>query len=98
MRSLVLFAMRMFRAASAGRCVLAAVAYAVSAVPFHVDAVEADTMRFRNECFANAVESCFVIAEGTLDRGAPERFDNLPWEQIEGIRPRKADLIASRSR
>jgi hypothetical protein len=76
--------MRKFLASGAVRCVLAAVAYALGAVPIHVDAVEADTMRFRNECFANAVESCFVIAEGTLDRGAPERFDKLPWEQIGG--------------
>ena len=67
-----------------GRRILAAVACAVGAFPLRVDAVEIDTMHFRNDCFAGAVKSCFVIAEGTLDRGAPQRFDKLPWEQIGG--------------
>jgi hypothetical protein len=34
-------------------------------------------MRFRKDCFANAYEACFVVAEGTLDSGAAERFEEL---------------------
>ncbi|WP_207541256.1 COG3904 family protein [Sabulicella rubraurantiaca] len=35
----------------------------------------AQSMSFAFHCFANASESCFVIAKGTLDGGAADRFD-----------------------
>jgi hypothetical protein len=35
----------------------------------------AQPMKFAFHCFANASESCFVIAAGTLDGGAAERFE-----------------------
>lgn len=59
-------------------------ACAVGAIPICAAAVEADTMRFRNECSSNAFESCFVVAEGKLDSGAPDRFERLLSEGIEG--------------
>jgi hypothetical protein len=41
-------------------------------------------MTFRNECFANATESCFIVASGKLDQRAPERFNALFEQGIDG--------------
>ena len=44
----------------------------------------AEDMRFDFACIGNAVESCYIVAKGTIVRDTPQRFtaflENEPWE------------------
>ena len=41
-------------------------------------------MTFRNECFGNAVEACYIVAEGELDAKAKESFEALLAKGVDG--------------
>ncbi len=45
----------------------------------------AEPMGFAFDCHANASESCFVIAAGTLDGGAAERFEAFLDDAANGV-------------
>lgn len=48
-------------------------------------AVAADSMGFAFDCYANASESCYVIASGSLEGGASERFAAFVEEPSNGV-------------
>jgi len=48
-------------------------------------AVAAESMAFAFDCYANASESCYVIAKGSLDGGAAERFSAFVDEPSNGV-------------
>jgi len=45
----------------------------------------AEPMGFAFDCYANASESCFIVAAGTLDGGAAERFEAFLDDPASGV-------------
>lgn len=53
----------------------------------HATQAAAETMRFRDECIGNAVEGCYIVAEGKIDSETPERFQTfLKDEHLDGFK------------